>query len=790
MTPAASDPTILVIFGTTGDLMARKIAPSLYHLRAKGALPERFHVVGYSRRNWSDLDLREHVEMILAERASGADPGDVREFLGDFSYSSGEFDDAEGYVRLMRHLEAIDSKWGTCANKLFYLAVSPAHYSTIFKHLSQSGLTGTCGEGNGWTRVIVEKPFGHDARTSAELDEMLSALFKEEQIYRIDHYLAKEILQGILNFRFTNNLLETSWDRSAVESIELVLHEKLGVEHRGWFYDGVGALRDVGQNHLLQMLALMTMEQPAASSAEAIRAARATAIREVLKPMTAEEVVRNSYRSQYEGYRDIEGVDHCSQTETFFRLKTVLTGPRWAGVPVTFESGKRMGEARKEIIVTFRHPRPCLCEGGPHHKNQVVFSFEPSDSITIVFWAKKPGFERVIERREFNFFLYEKEEKAQYVEEYARLLLDAIRGDQTLFISTDEIRAMWEFIDPVTDAWTQGLTPLHTYAPDTFDVSEQAAEALAMAPSRGVVGICGLGKMGAALALNLRENDWEVVGYNRSPEKAYALEAHGVSPVVSLAELVGALPRPRVVWVMLTAGKPVDRILFGDAGDPSAIGLLDLLEEGDFVIDGGNSYYKDAIARAARFAERGIRFLDCGTSGGPGGARSGACLMVGGRKEDFEAVEPIFADVALAGGGYRFFEGHGAGHFVKMVHNGIEYGMMQAIAEGFQIMRFSDFELNLSQVAAVYQRGSVIESRLIGWLKDAMSELGDSLEGVSGMVGHTGEAEWTVRTAEEMGLEARVIKGALQFRVESERDPSYAGQVLSALRNRFGGHTM
>jgi len=153
-------------------------------------------------------------------------------------------------------------------------------------------------------------------------------------------------------------------------------------------------------------------------------------------------------------------------------------------------------------------------------------------------------------------------------------------------------------------------------------------------------------------------------------------------------------------------------------------------------------------------------------------------------------VEPIFADVALAGGGYRFFEGHGAGHFVKMVHNGIEYGMMQAIAEGFQIMRFSDFELNLSQVAAVYQRGSVIESRLIGWLKDAMSELGDSLEGVSGMVGHTGEAEWTVRTAEEMGLEARVIKGALQFRVESERDPSYAGQVLSALRNRFGGHTM
>jgi len=256
-----------------------------------------------------------------------------------------------------------------------------------------------------------------------------------------------------------------------------------------------------------------------------------------------------------------------------------------------------------------------------------------------------------------------------------------------------------------------------------------------------------------------------------------------VEGVRSLADLVAALEPPRTIWLMLTAGKPNDQVLFGEGG------LVEMLEPGDVVIDGGNSYYRDAAGRAERLAERGIHFMDCGTSGGPGGARTGACLMIGGHGEDFERLEALFADVALPDA-YRFFEGHGAGHFVKMVHNGIEYGMMQAIAEGFQIMRMSEYGLDLSAVADVYQHGSVIESRLVGWLAEAFEFHGEALEGVSGMVGHTGEGEWTVRTAEEMGLEARVIQGALEFRKESERNPSYAGQVLSALRNRFGGHAM
>ena len=790
MTPSASDPTILVIFGTTGDLMGRKITPALYYLASKDALPERFRVVGHSRRPWSDEDLRAHVRSILkhSQVASADDSSAAEGFLDMFTYSVGEFNDTQGYRGLAEHLARIDSEWGVCANKLFYLAVPPEHYATILKHLAEGGLTCTCGESGGWTRVLVEKPFGHDAETSSMLDETLGELFAEEQIYRIDHYLAKEMLQGILNFRFANNLLETSWDRSAIESIEVVLHETLGVEHRGWFYDGVGALRDVGQNHLLQMLALVTMEQPESCTADAIRDSRAKAVRDVLRPMTIEQVALNTYRAQYDGYRQIEGVDCFSETETFFRLRTTMRGSRWAGVPVVFESGKRLAEVRKEIVVTFRHPDPCICDEDSHHKNQVIFTLDPSDTITIVFWAKKPGFDREVERREFTFFLYEKEAKVQYVEEYAKLLLDAIRGDQTLFLSTDETRAMWEFIDPVTRAWANEITPLHTYPPDTLVAPEQAIKALAATPKCGQVGVVGLGKMGAGLALNLLDHGWCVIGYNRTAEKALALEPAGLVATASLAELVEALPRPRAVWVMLTAGTAVDSILFGGAGGGQPA-LIDLLEEGDVVIDGGNSYFKDAAVRAERLAERGIRFLDCGTSGGPGGARNGACLMIGGRREDFEGLEPMFADVARIDG-YRFFEGHGAGHFVKMVHNGIEYGMMQAIAEGFQLMRASDFKLDLSQVAEVYQRGSVIESRLVGWLRDAFGELGESLEGVSGIVRHTGEAEWTVRTAEEMGLEARIIAGALEFRIESERNPSYAGQVLSALRNRFGGHAM
>ena len=783
MNKTVNEPTILVVFGATGDLMARKIVPSIFHLHRQELLPERFHVVGFSRRDWSDADLREHVRGILAEKYP--DAPSVEAFLELFTYQRGTFEDKAAYTSLVDTATAVAQSWGQCANKLFYLAVPPENYATILNNLAGSGATEPCSAEEGYTRVLIEKPFGHDVESSKALDELLASLFREEQIYRIDHYLAKEMLQGILAFRFHNDLLESDWDRSAIERIDISLLETLGVEKRGAFYDGVGALRDVGQNHLLQMLALVTMEQPESLQADDIRSARA-ALLQSLRPLRADEVGRHTYRAQYEGFRQIAGVAPGSETETYFKLETTLTGRRWAGVPVTFESGKRIGEEPlKRIVVTFRHRQPCLCgKRTTHLRNKVIFTIEPNDTIKMTFWAKRPGFDHEVEERAFDFALYEKTEKLQYVEEYAKLIYDAVSGDQTAFVSTDEVRAMWTFIDPVIDAWRDGVTSLETYAPDTLEPVKRAGERLGKRGVKPQIGVLGLGKMGAGIALNLVNHGWEVVGWNRHAEVAHAMAGDGLVPADTLSDLVSALRAPRIVWLMVPAGKPVDSVLFGDGDSP---GLADLLESGDIVIDGGNSRFTEGEPRARKLAQRGIGFLDCGTSGGPAGARTGACLMIGGEKDTFERAEAVFADVAVAGG-YRFFDGIGSGHFVKMVHNGIEYGMMQSIAEGFAVMHDSPRNLDLAAVADVYQHASVIESRLVGWLGSAYERFGRDLEPVSGTAGHTGEGAWTIEAAREAGIPTPAIEAALQFRIDSEREPSYTGQVVQALRNEFGGH--
>jgi glucose-6-phosphate 1-dehydrogenase len=783
-------PTVLVIFGATGDLMERKIVPALHHLREKGRLPQRFRAIGFARRDIGDGPFRERVsETVHRHHAAPLDERDLAAFASDFGYLQGHFDEVEAYGRLADALNAIDDEWDACANKLFYLAVPPGNYRTILERLAASGLTSACsstGSGSGWTRVIVEKPFGNDRRTARELDELLGTLFEEEQIYRIDHYLAKEMLQGMMSFRFSNSLFEPSWNNRAIDRIEIDLFETIGAEARGAFYDGVGALRDVGQNHLLQMLALITMEQPESMEADAIRAARVEALRS-LRPLTAEQIARSTYRAQYDGYRDIEGVAPDSTTETFFKVVAQLDSDRWRGVPVTMRGGKRLGHVCKQIVVTFRRPDACMCGSVDGVENRVTFKLEPADSITIGFWTKKPGFDPELEERDFNFFLYEKEEKAQYVEEYAKLLADAIAGDQTLFVSTREVRAMWEFIDPIVAAWADGVVPLGRYTPGTDEVLAASAGAGASAPARGVlrreIGIVGLGRMGAGIARNLVDHGWRTVGFNRTASVAARFEADGVTPAYTLADLVAALPAPRIVWLMVPAGEPVDAMLFGQGG------LAELLEPGDTIVDGGNSRWSDDAPRSERLATLGIRFVDVGVSGGPAGARSGACLLVGGAREDFERLRPLWTDLSVSGG-FRHFPGIGAGHFVKMVHNGIEYGMMQAIAEGFTVLQASDYDLDLTEAAAVYNHGSVIESRLVGWLENAFRLHGEGLSGVSGTVAHTGEGEWTLQAARELGIRTKVIEDALRFRVESERDPDWTGRVLSALREQFGRHAV
>ncbi|MBI5913358.1 glucose-6-phosphate dehydrogenase [Candidatus Azambacteria bacterium] len=772
-------PTVFVIFGATGDLARRKIFPALFELKKKGALPDRFAVVAFSRREWDDAMFRDYVKGMLGAENTDSE---VAAFLKLIHFQHGTFEDKGSYDDLHGALARIDEEWKLCTNKLFYLATPPENYKNILAHLHRSGLTAPCSPEEGFTRVLVEKPFGKDLATAEALDALLGKLFKEEQIYRIDHYLGKEMLQNILHFRFSNNLLEDVWSNKYIKRVEVRLWEQKGVETRGAFYDGLGALRDVGQNHVLQMAALVAMEQPAAFTAEAVRVNRA-AILETVKIFTTEEIKRHTFRAQYLGYRDIAGVKSDSTTETYFKTQLFFDHPRWQGVEFTLESGKRMKEQRKEVIVYFRHPRPCLCPDGGHVQNTVHFTLEPKEEIRMNIWAKKPGLTNELAERALTFTYREASERVQYIEEYERLLVDAIAGDQMLFLSTNEVRAMWKFIDPIVHAWDKKAVVLASYAPDTSEAATQAqyAERVAMMPK--AIGMVGLGKMGGGIAMQLLEKGWEVAGTTRDAEKAEKFKKNGMKIAADYADMVRRLPSPRVVWVMVPAGEATEETIFGKEG------LAKHLEKGDILIDGGNSFYKDSIRRAKQLKKKGIRFVDVGVSGGPGGARRGACIMVGGERASYEYLHQLFADFTVSGG-IGFFDGHGAGHFVKMVHNGIEYGMMQAIAEGFLILKKSKLKLDLARVADIYNSGSVIESKLINWLTEAFDVYGQDLKTISGSVKRTGEGDWTVKTAKELKVRAKVIEESVKFRKLSAKNPDYAGKVLSALRNRFGGHAI
>jgi len=775
-------PTIFTIFGATGDLMQKKIVPSLFFLHKQKLLPEKLRIFGFARRDLDDAAFRTFVFEILQEKkVVKTRTKSVEHFLTHFSYIQGTFANKKGYRNLKLSIEAQEKKWQVCANKLMYLAVPPDFVKIIVNKLESVYLHKACGGDAGWTRILIEKPFGSDTKSAALLEKTFTH-WKDEQVYRLDHYLGKEMVQSILNFRFSNNLFEDSWDNEQIERIDMKLWEDIGVEDRGNFYDNVGALRDVGQNHLLSILSILTMEHPADYTAKFIQTSRASVLQE-LSRMTQDKVIAQTFRAQYRGYKKISGVKENSQTETYFKIKTHINTPRWRGVPIYIESGKRMGTVKKEIVITFKHKEPCICPPSGPVQNRVIISLHPRQEMKIEFFAQEPGFDNNVEKREFVFSLYKRKSKLPYVEEYAKLFYDAFLGDQTWFLSKSEIAAEWRMVDTILNTWQKNSVPLHTYKPETPSVSQQADTYLA-AQTHDIphhIGIIGLGRMGGRLAENIIDSGWIVTGYNRTSAVTKTFEKKGLDAAYSHKELIEKLPTPRIVWLMVPHGKPVDDTLFGKDG------LVEYLEKGDIVIDGGNSQYKNSIARAKKLKKKGIHMLDVGVSGGPAAARQGACIMIGGDKKIFDYTEPLFAALAQTNG-YEFFPGHGAGHFVKMVHNGIEYGMMQAIAEGFNIMKTSKYKLDLSRVASVYNNGSIIESHLIAWLYDALREYGVDLKKIDGHVADSGEGQWTVDTAHEMGAAVRVIEEALLFRRRSQKNASYTGKIVSALRGQFGMH--
>ena len=464
-------PLTIVIFGATGDLFQRKLAGALFDLHSKGVLPQKYEIVGFSRKPFSHDQFRAFIHNALAVRAPGKiiEPD---EFVSHALYHQGDLTSAESYASLGAFLAERDREHGVCSDKLFHLAVPPNLYETVFTRLSASGLAIPCAPGllneeKAWSRVLVEKPFGNNEKEAARLDTLLGKLFEEEQIFRIDHYLAKEAMQNIISFRFSNGLFEPLWSKKHIERVEIRFDEKEDVSTRGSFYDGVGALRDVGQNHLLQMLALVATENPKALQAEPIRKARARVLKDVKVDFGS------ILRGQYEGYLSEKGVTLDSKIETYFKLRASIQNSRWRGVPFLLSSGKALKEAKVSILVFFK-PMPCLCPEAHKdaHQNVLTFSFSPKEEISVLFWAKRPGFDFQLEPKRLAFSFSEGVLEHKIPNAYERVLQDAIRGDQTLFASTEEVKQQWKIITPILAKWEK--LPLHTYEKGSDGPAERA----------------------------------------------------------------------------------------------------------------------------------------------------------------------------------------------------------------------------------------------------------------------------------------------------------------------------
>ena len=462
----------MVIFGATGDLVHRKLMPALFSLFSAGHLPSQFEIIGFSRRDLSDHQYREMMAEVIWQHFPQAQTEQVRGFINSLQYQAGYFDQPDGYASLAERIGFRHGRWSYCANRMYYLATPPQHYYSIIEHLYQHGLAQPCSEKEGEIKILIEKPFGRDTVSARRLDALLGKWFAEQQIFRIDHYLGKESIQNILMFRFSNTIFEPIWNKQYVKYIHIRMWEQLGLEGRGGFYDQIGALRDTGQNHLLMMLALVTMDLPSKFSPVAIRRSR----HEVLKTLNNipdDQIRQRTFRAQYVGYRQEPGVEADSETETYFRLWAEMGHPRWEGVPIILEGGKKLSQTLTEIAIGFCHPTRCFSPRGQQHDccNRIVFRLKPQEEIKIKFWMKKPGLNLSLESRDLSFD-YHTGFDERLPRAYEKVLLDAIKGDQTLFTSTAELLDSWDFISQVLQAWKNNLVPLSSYQPGTLPANE------------------------------------------------------------------------------------------------------------------------------------------------------------------------------------------------------------------------------------------------------------------------------------------------------------------------------
>ena len=482
-TRAVPQPCSIVIFGATGDLTHRKLIPALYNLAADGDLPPAVAIIGFARREKNDEQFRAELEEATRKFSRQAVRDEIwKTFAQSIFYHQSEFGDEAGYEALAKRLDKIDKERGTRGNRLFYFAAAPDQFEPILKHLKAAGLNET-GKGS-WARVIVEKPFGTDLASARELNRIVRTSFTEEQTYRIDHFLGKETAQNILVLRFANAIFAPLWNTHYIDHVQITAAETLGVEGRAGFYERAGALRDMVQNHLLQLLCLVAMEPPMDLSADSIRDEKVKVVRS-LRHFAQSEVAANVVRGQYTegaingkpvvGYRQEPNVKPDSETETFVALRLFIDDWRWADVPIYMRVGKRLPKSATEISIHFKKAPAVLFNKDLRDQNVLVIRIQPDEGMALRIHAKVPGASFRVEPVKMDFHYGTSFGKAS-PEAYERLLLDAMSGDATLFARRDEVEEAWAFIDVIEHAWAAKkdapglfLYPAGSWGPEEAD---------------------------------------------------------------------------------------------------------------------------------------------------------------------------------------------------------------------------------------------------------------------------------------------------------------------------------
>lgn len=474
------DNSNIVIFGASGDLSFRKLLPALFHLYMTRQLPDCFFILGVSRSSYTRESYREALSSSMAEQIGTDNKASLQEFLQHVYYLSLNTSDPEDFPELKETLNELYEAYQTPHNTLFYMATPPSMFKVIPACLSKSGLLD---QHEGWKRIVVEKPLGYDLDSAIELDKSLHSYFDESQIYRIDHYLGKETVQNLLVFRFANGMFEPLWDRNYIDYVEITGAEALGVESRGAYYEGAGAVRDMFQNHLLQVLAMVAMEPPAVIDAESTRN-EVVKVLQSLKPLDDDDLKNNLVLGQYTesmlkgkrvaGYREEAGVNAESRTETYVALKLFINNWRWNNVPFYIRTGKRLPTRVTEIVIHFKQtPHPVFGKNAP--ANKLIIRIQPDEGILMQFGLKKPGagFEAKEVSMDFRYqdLTDEAGGETRILNAYERLLLDALNGDATLFARSDAVQTCWKFVAPIL-AYQQREQILHGYASGTWGPKE------------------------------------------------------------------------------------------------------------------------------------------------------------------------------------------------------------------------------------------------------------------------------------------------------------------------------